>query len=141
MKAEDLRIGNILQDRFEHGYVVIKSINYCPDDKEYFFYYQNLLHHKKTIGEGAGVTALYINKPVKITEEWLLKFGFDSTEDPEDVYYTIQFDKDAKYVFEICRKKGRDFYYSEINGFVIQIKYVHQLQNLYWSLTGKELKL
>ena len=135
MRVEELRIGNILQDIFEDDYVMIKSINYCHDDKEYFFYYENLLHHKKTIDKGTGITDLNVNKAIKLTEEWLLKFGFETSEDPESVFYTNDD------IFTVSRKKGRDWFYFETTDFIFQIKHVHQLQNLYWSLTGKELKL
>ena len=64
-------------------------------------------------------------KPIPITEEWLLKFGFEGWD--LDIYtmnlitnnFCILFDE-----LEIVAKN---------------IKYVHQLQNLYFALTNEEL--
>lgn len=76
---------------------------------------------------------------IPITEEWLLKFGFSRHHD--DYYNDIVFIKNVvnNYEFEW------GVYPITLNG-GIQInnrkllKYVHQLQNLYFALTGKELK-
>ncbi len=72
-----------------------------------------------------------INKgitPILITEEWLLKFGFKSLFNG------------AGYV-----KNNTEIGYNH-NGFYIiasglEIKYIHQLQNLYFALTGEELSI
>ena len=55
--------------------------------------------------------------PIKLTEEWLLKFGFD-------IEWLLS---DSK-----C-------YYVLINNKKIRIKFVHSLQNLFFSLCGEEL--
>ena len=77
-------------------------------------------------------------KPIPLTEEWLLKFGF--TRHHDDYYNDIVFIKNVvnNYEFEW------GVYPITLNG-GIQInnrkllKYVHQLQNLYFALTGEEL--
>ena len=66
-------------------------------------------------------------KPIPLTEEWLLKFGFK------------RFGKDTFYLG--CIK-----IHHRIRGFIIakryaQINSVHQLQNLVFALTGKELEI
>lgn len=64
--------------------------------------------------------------PIHIAEEWLFRFGFTDVYDTEKHWLNkIQLDQ-----------IGGAFYY---NG--ILIKYVHQLQNLYFALTGHELKI
>ena len=76
--------------------------------------------------------------PIKLTEEWLLKFGFSVRKslgfeayDLDDTY-TIYYNTTATpYGFELSF--GVDF--------EIEIKHVHQLQNLYFALTGDELEL
>jgi hypothetical protein len=78
-------------------------------------------------------------EPIPLTEEWLLKFGF------EEVYrskYRVKYDltNNPKIGYDIAFKG--DF----INGFryvgeYLKIEYVHQLQNLYQSLTLQELTI
>lgn len=69
-------------------------------------------------------------KPIPLTEEWLLKFGFDK-----------KFNKDKITIIPKGRlgyENGRTYF----NSWVIlekQPDFVHQLQNLYFALTGEEL--
>ena len=65
-------------------------------------------------------------KPIPLTEEWLFKFGF------EKAYETCYQYKDF-----ILNDK---FIMMDID-ITIQLKYVHQLQNLYHALTGEELTI
>jgi len=67
-------------------------------------------------------------KPIPLTEDILIDFGFSNLElDNGEFYYQInKFRLNSNY---------SGFYYS--NNLVI--KYVHQLQNLYFCLTGEEL--
>ena len=65
-------------------------------------------------------------KPIPLTEEWLFKFGF------EKAYETCYQYKDF-----ILNDK---FIMMDID-ITIQLKYVHQLQNLYHSLTDEELTI
>ena len=72
--------------------------------------------------------------PITLTEEWLLKFGFEM---------------DKGGIFWINNKWGFHGYLTPDNIFCIigysekhlNIKYVHQLQNIYFALTGEELTL
>ena len=77
-------------------------------------------------------------KPIHITEEWLLKFGF-------------VIDRNGYYDSE-GGKQGLSFAVTQDGGFlpcwqdrVLNpnkiLKYVHQLQNLYFELTGEELTI
>lgn len=72
--------------------------------------------------------------PIPITEEWLLKFGFKEYSLTPDCYFTD--------IFDSIYKTNEGFFYSnyEPSG-KIKIDFVHQLQNLYFALTGKELIL
>ncbi len=95
----------------------------------------------KQEGKGTCFANIDVLKPIPLTEEWLFKFGFKTSDGPESVFYSIEIDGVTKYKFEIGRTKGRDFLYFETTGFIIQINNVHQLQNLFYTLTGKELTL
>jgi hypothetical protein len=75
---------------------------------------------------------------IPLTEEWLLKFGF--TRHHDDYYNDIIFIKNVvnNYEFEwgvypITLNSG-----VQINNRTL-LKHVHQLQNLYFALTGEEL--
>lgn len=67
--------------------------------------------------------------PIELTEHWLLKFGF------EKLNYTYLAKGLAVHNHDIV-----SFYmlYEQNRTY---IKYVHQLQNLYFALTGEELKI
>jgi hypothetical protein len=70
-----------------------------------------------------------IYEPLPLTEEWLIKFGFEKT----PLHY---FKKDGIIL------SVEDFYYECFLGSnSVIIKYVHQLQNLYFALTGEELEV
>lgn len=73
-------------------------------------------------------------EPIELTEEWLIKFGFKKS--------GIGYGKGLLNIYMknavITYPNGRVFY----NSWAImeyQIKYVHQLQNLYFALTCEEL--
>lgn len=78
--------------------------------------------------------------PIPLTEEWLLKFGFEKfiyppmpTAFQEIVSYSLN-------GLEYSTANSSCFRWY--GGYCIEnIKYVHQLQNLYFALTGKELIL
>ena len=70
-------------------------------------------------------------KPIPLLEEWLLKFGFEKD---LDGFYR----KKANYLIEVL---------FHDNGIIVtnqsvslkHIEHIHQLQNLYFALTGEEL--
>lgn len=68
----------------------------------------------------------FLLKPIPLTEQWLLKFGLSNRK---------------IWVFEIFGDNHRGFHISSEGGEWLFIKYVHQLQNLYFALTGEELKV
>ena len=72
-------------------------------------------------------------RPIPLTEEWFLKFGFD--EIIVEGYPIYQSDKG----FMVEYYKDESVFL--ILDFEVRIKYVHQLQNLYFTLTGEELEI
>ena len=78
--------------------------------------------------------------PIPLTEEILLKFGF------EDQEFS---DEDGNKIYMLHHKKfyltsDESCMFSEVflpiySNDCVSVKYVHQLQNLYLALTGKEL--
>ena len=122
MKANELRIGNYLNGK--QGHVVISEIRINNSVKI----------HDNTSSFSVGICLT----PIELTEEWLEKLGFKCI-------------LDISYSFPKPYDNLELAYYGSINGFkkgwVINklfglsngIKYVHELQNLYFALTGEEL--
>jgi hypothetical protein len=110
MKATDLRIGNL----------ILKN-NEIYEISSLFF----VDLHDGTIRENNN----YVVKPIPLTQEWLLKFGFE--------VYEFN-DKENQYGFKDRLIVIRDGLFCDYGSSVI-IKHVHQLQNLYFALTGTEL--
>ena len=69
-----------------------------------------------------------IFEPIPITEEWLLKCGF-----VKDEYEMFVFNRKVIY-----KKNDNTFHFYTCD---IEIKHIHQLQNLYFALTGEELEI
>ncbi len=76
-------------------------------------------------------------EPIPLTEEWLVKLGFEETYKSQ---HTQRFDLISNTKFGYNKNLKTDIYYIRwIGEDFIHIKYVHQLQNLYFALTGEEL--
>lgn len=68
-------------------------------------------------------------EPIPLTEEWLIKFGFENS----NMGFSADYSKDN---IELNFVNGLYEY-----GDYCKIEYVHKLQNLYFALTGEELTL
>lgn len=82
--------------------------------------------------------------PIAISEAWLLRLGFEKHKDVFSLSINdggvIEYKKDGdKYIISYEIPSMNDPYEIGIHQ-MEHIKAVHQLQNLYFSLTGKELK-
>jgi hypothetical protein len=81
----------------------------------------------------AGIAECTINledvKPIPLTEEWMLKFGFE--------YSDLNGDSGLWKIppFQIYGKYNQFLY-----DYRLDVNYVHQLQNLYFALTYEELQ-
>ena len=103
--------------------------------------YDNEVYQIDTIAEvfptlntdkfGIGVVDWNNIKPIPLTEEWLIKFGFEVYEfDHKENQYRIN--------DRLLVVRNNVFYDY---GSRVELKYVHQLQNLFFALTQKELTL
>lgn len=122
MKAKELRIGNYVN-------YLGKEIK-CGVNTIY------------AISKITQPSVMYL--PIPLTEEWLLKFGFELNEDLGDMKYYQMPNK--KRGFGVCFDHEEiSFYLFNIKGIVNLIygesffEYVHYFQNLYFSLTNEEL--
>lgn len=91
----------------------------------------------ETIIRGGGINAIEVDmlevSPIPLTEEWLLKFGFEQ-------YLLIWRYKGFTIAGSLNNGYGLTGYCIE-NIFPINCLYVHQLQNLYFALTNEELTI
>jgi len=87
-------------------------------------------------------------QPIPLTEELLLKFGFkhQNKYDLESNLYSKKLK--SEYYFTIYSKtetldfKTKFIGWKVLNiGFDLKIDFIHQLQNLYFALTGEELTI
>jgi hypothetical protein len=118
MNIKELRIGNLLLDHLGR----ILKVAGIKDDYIYceLSNGEKLKYNIKTF------------KPINLTEEFLLKFGFDVVYGWDDYRGFIKDEVEIE-----C-----DYNYKEFTNFINKkIKYIHQIQNLYFSLTGNELTL
>lgn len=81
--------------------------------------------------------------PIPITEEWLLKFGFQLG---HKLYWI---DERENAVLQLSQVNSKNSWWDVVikdkftdYGFWLRyVNYVHQLQNLYFALTGTELEI
>lgn len=144
MNANELRIGNLLFHNNE--IITVKGISpHCGDyaincEKKYINK-RIELDETETITEEIRPTWVYLRKckPVQLTEEWLSKFGFEYEDLGDDTPYEW-YKKDN---IEIWDFNGEYWICDMLDQYVFEkeIKYVHQLQNLYFALTNTELEV
>jgi len=78
-------------------------------------------------------------QPIEINEEWLMKFGFEKIIDNE---FTLRYElkKDTRFDYFLPKHNLKTFGLRfQGSTFFDVVKYVHQLQNFYFALTGREL--
>ncbi len=127
MKASELRVGNLVMDGHDVEVVNYRMIEMLVKNQAEFDF-------------------------IPLTEKWLLKFGFEKYQFMNGFFIKtkfghlmIQFYKDEIHLFftdvtsdSIGMKfNGRNFIRNKKS--FTDCKYIHQLQNLYFALTGEEL--
>lgn len=143
---EQLRIGNLVEalhqtiDGFRKEWisVEVQSING----------YMNTI--TTTLGQNIDIDEKYL-RPIPLTEQWLLKFGFKHAIGESEVWDQIKVSNTDEvwwisgcYFFE---KNGDWFQFNHLTDedtyWTIHpnVQYAHQLQNLYVCLTGEELTI
>lgn len=125
MTAKELRIGNYIKLMLNH------------DD------YETL---QVTIDDLSSIELKRAEfEPLELTEEWLLKFGFEQIDKSDNDYITYTDPNHDYYLqLDVRRKDNKyiilDNSFDDLRAFsMVDIEYVHQLQNLYYCLIGEEL--
>lgn len=120
--ANELRIGNWV------------NINVECKDGTFDGNYQIEEIREDVILFNKGIHAAYrMLYPIPLTEERLLRCGFEKA----GIYYCMGGNEDGGIVLKL----NDSMYFPIITSFGIGIKYLHQLQNLYFALKGKELEV
>ena len=128
-QPQELRIGNLVFDKKRNRIVTVWGIE---------------SNHDKIVvnyANGSGVYSIDLKhiEPIPLTEEWLLKFGFINRGFLEDWFIKLNDDTILilqnhlhYYEVSVCNSNMKK---TELN----KIKYIHQLQNLYFALKDEEL--
>jgi len=126
IKSNELRIGNLVFEGFD--VYEVTSITRSGQLR--------LFSAKKNHSSGTSKI-----KPIPLTEEWLVRFGFSEYDQMGDNYF-FAFEKDDNFEFNLCLNFNdlQVSFYSLNWERAFKIKSVHSLQNLYFALTGEELK-
>lgn len=135
MKAEELRIGNLITETIVPEVHVFKDVIINVD-----------IHHLSRIGSIEWEDAY---KPIQLTEEWLIKLGF-SNEDYIRGRIGIDYKAGTFRTNFVLLYPGiigtfqKHFAWEFTTGSLPkynELEYVHELQNLFFALTNKELVL
>jgi len=119
IEARELRINNLIS---HNGLICTVEIINGELDQIDFLGYDDFYYSDKTENL----------KPIPLTEEWLLKFGFKQNS------FSLNFENDTR----ISIYKKYNCFIAQIDNTVIkEIKYVHEWQNLYFDFTNEELIL
>lgn len=140
MKASELRIGNLV---FINEIEQIDNTEFLPLINPLFEVQSIDVDLEVVVYSEIETIHIYTDteniEPIPLTEEWLLKFSFEKTLNQyrkptllnKIGYNNIPF---------IILFLDNQYQYDDLI-FRTNIEYVHQLQNLYFALTGEELTL
>lgn len=131
MKANELRLGNIVKDAKQDYQGVVTGI---------------LSDYLVQVTYPSGVTASEYPEelaPIPLTEQWLLRAGFERNE-PENIQSGVSLIIDQSLNIQFLELGDGELEYAQLcidDEYTCgtDIYYVHQLQNLYFALTGNEL--
>lgn len=126
MKASELRIGNYIYVPQRKS---VEQIGGIEENGRFI-----LKHYVSSF------SGIFCAEPIPLTEEWLVKFGFEYDENEDWFVLDAESGVSFSHILE-----GTTLYFGRLESVWVdvlqEIKYVHQLQNLYFALTGEELTL
>lgn len=131
MKVEELRIGNLFKGNFGDD---VYEVGYMTPGTEMCVWIKG----KNSFVKEADLEG------IPLTEEWLVKFGFEKPECLEEIDRDFTKQVGFRYVDDLGNKEYAYVISSEVDDYSCyyyvtkEIKFVHQLQNLYYALTGGE---
>lgn len=137
MKTQELRIGNYIYKKIHKKDTPLTVVEVLSIDG-----YFDVLDVKNSEGYITEKFPLNDFERIPLTEEWLLKFGFEEKITKTLFTNLIHFQNKNCWIYLI--KDGFEFEIitgDERHKLYKTYKYVHQLQNLYFALTGEELTI
>lgn len=146
MKASELRIGNLVYVGYSGTIECILGV--IDENAKLTFlgstYHGLLFKYPEPVGNK--VIELNSCEPIPLTEDWLVKFWFEKKVNNGhryDPFYwsNAQIDLHQTLEGDLFIGCSENEYYDCVPYNDHQIKYVHQLQNLYFALTGQELTI
>lgn len=142
INPQDIRIGNIIYSENSH---VSKVIGLAPYGHEVDCLDGCDIVINEYYPDGEVSCALLSDSqesnPIRLTEEWVIKAGFKRglEYNNRNVFYST-----GHHSIDL-QLSGTDIKPYLLDGHLIRglmpVEYVHQLQNLYFALTGTELKI
>lgn len=124
MKANELRIGNLIyQDSHISKVIALNDIGIVSE----------------IIEKSEQTTNSARKAPIPLNEDWLIRFGFEP--EYEDFVFLDQetgIELEASWISRLV-STGEKRGWNIVN--YSHVKHVHELQNLYFTLTGEELEL
>ena len=133
IKANELRIGSLVFTNRNNYFKTITEIRHFKCSIRYIRTDTNLMHESMVDYEDL--------IPIELTEEMLIKFGFEKSSSTDSKEWD-NFDSAPEN--SICIEfVDNEFYFTGGEGipFSRKCRFVHELQNLYFALTGSELVL
>ena len=119
MKANELRIGNWVRWNYEER----SEGNVYP--VEYGYELDDIKNNPNIV------------KPIPLTEEWLIKFGYFTQNGAWGTIAVKEYHKKNTHQLDLF---GNAWVHDR-EGYRVDLDYVHQLQNLFYYLCGEELKI
>jgi hypothetical protein len=133
MKENELRVGNYVEYNLSSGAfddeTEVKPLKVTGIDVS------DRVHSFVLLSDGHGKYVFDELKPITLTGEILIRFGFGRV--GNTAYRTVT--KNLNY--QLFLSKTQNGYNTTDAVLLNPLQYVHQLQNLYFALTGEELTL
>jgi|SRR6478735_9681148 len=125
MRPQDLRIGNLLQDRISETFLKVVQLT----EKDIITYVID--RSKYPLEKGWSL------EPIPLTKQLMFNLGFVILPSESDKYILF---------YKSCEQENKTFlvecYSDEFYTYSsFRLRYVHQIQNIYYLLIGKELTL
>lgn len=138
IEAKSLRIGNLVEIHTSNT-----DLNNVTTNKNHTFEVKTISSDMITIEDDnteMAILNLGVLHPIPLTEEWLLKMGFDIVYSSN---FRLKFDhsEHTRCGFDFSHTADKSMEGFRFYGHYIGIKYVHDLQNIFYSLTGEELTI
>ncbi|TDL99604.1 MAG: hypothetical protein C4K58_06850 [Flavobacteriaceae bacterium] len=122
LQITELRVGNFLKNKNLIDVIRVGTINVEGSIWLNYGIFKNVYTDRMSLSGFEGVA---------LTIEWIEKFGFE--------LFPWGYVKDGLLIRCSFKKDGVKFWFEVGNGLKVDIKFVHQLQNLFFAMKGSEL--